>query len=84
MRLPIFTRPSRLSYSKSILFAAPASSFRITTTGTCFSRTRAMSDLVVQLTAPNGRTYAQPTGLFIGNEWVRGGDGDMIGSVNPT
>jgi hypothetical protein len=43
-----------------------------------------MSDLVVELTAPNGRKYAQPTGLFINNEWVKGGNGDMITSINPT
>ncbi|RAO72278.1 uncharacterized protein BHQ10_008290 [Talaromyces amestolkiae] len=29
-----------------------------------------MTDLQVKLTAPNGRTYIQPTGLFINNEWV--------------
>lgn len=40
--------------------------------------------LSVELTAPNGRKYAQPTGLFIDNEWVGGSDGEMITSINPS
>ncbi|KAK4990122.1 mitochondrial aldehyde dehydrogenase [Elasticomyces elasticus] len=43
-----------------------------------------MSDLTVELTAPNGRKYTQPTGLFINNEWVKGKKGDKITSINPT
>lgn len=43
-----------------------------------------MADLTVQLTAPNGRKYAQPTGLFINNEWVKSSDGGKITSINPT
>lgn len=43
-----------------------------------------MADLQVQLTAPNGRTYLQPTGLFINNEWVPSSDGKKIASINPT
>lgn len=31
---------------------------------------RKMSNLSVELTAPNGKKYTQPTGLFINNEWV--------------
>ena len=38
----------------------------------------------VQLTAPNGRTWSQPTGLFINNEFVPSTDGQMITTVNPT
>ncbi|KAH6655843.1 aldehyde dehydrogenase domain-containing protein [Truncatella angustata] len=41
-------------------------------------------DLIVQLTAPNGRTYQQPTGLFINNEWTASADGAQITSINPT
>ncbi|KAG5787013.1 hypothetical protein H9Q69_013915 [Fusarium xylarioides] len=40
--------------------------------------------LDVQLTAPNGRTYKQPTGLFINNEFVRSSNGNKITSINPT
>lgn len=43
-----------------------------------------MADLSVELTAPNGRKYVQPTGLFINNEWVGGSGGEMISSINPS
>ncbi|KAH7039721.1 aldehyde dehydrogenase domain-containing protein [Microdochium trichocladiopsis] len=42
------------------------------------------SDLIVRLTAPNGRQYDQPTGLFINNEWVASSDGGKITSINPS
>ncbi|KAH7129845.1 aldehyde dehydrogenase [Dactylonectria estremocensis] len=40
--------------------------------------------LDIQLTAPNGRKYAQPTGLFINNQWVKSSDGGKVTSINPT
>ena len=43
-----------------------------------------MADLAVQLTAPNGRSYSQPIGLFINNEWVKSSDGGKLASINPT
>lgn len=43
-----------------------------------------MSDLSVELTAPNGVKYIQPTGLFINNEWVKSTHGEKITSINPT
>lgn len=43
-----------------------------------------MSDLEVELTAPNGVKYKQPTGLFINNEWVKSKKGEKITSINPT
>ncbi|KAK1066772.1 mitochondrial aldehyde dehydrogenase [Friedmanniomyces endolithicus] len=43
-----------------------------------------MSHLSVELTAPNGKKYTQPTGLFINNEWVAGSKGNKITSINPT
>lgn len=43
-----------------------------------------MSDLSVQLTAPNGRSYAQPIGLFINNEFVASKSGEKITSINPS
>ncbi|KAK0387222.1 hypothetical protein NLU13_5535 [Sarocladium strictum] len=42
------------------------------------------SDLLQELTAPNGRKYTQPIGLFINNEWVKSSDGGKIASINPT
>ncbi|KAK5009141.1 mitochondrial aldehyde dehydrogenase [Cryomyces antarcticus] len=43
-----------------------------------------MSDLSIELTAPNGHKYTQPTGLFINNEWVKSKSGEKITSINPT
>jgi aldehyde dehydrogenase (NAD(P)+) len=42
-----------------------------------------MSSLSVQLTAPNGRVWTQPIGLFINNQWVKSSSGDKIASINP-
>jgi hypothetical protein len=42
-----------------------------------------MASLSVQLTAPNGRVWSQPTGLFINNQWVKSSDGDKIATINP-
>ena len=42
-----------------------------------------MSDLSVELTAPNGTKYTQPTGLFINNEFVKASGGGKITSINP-
>ncbi|KAL8714583.1 MAG: hypothetical protein Q9220_001531 [cf. Caloplaca sp. 1 TL-2023] len=42
------------------------------------------SDLSVELTAPNGHKYTQPTGLFINNEFVKSKAGDKITSINPS
>ncbi|PGH08762.1 hypothetical protein AJ80_07800 [Polytolypa hystricis UAMH7299] len=43
-----------------------------------------MSDLAIDLTAPNGRKYTQPLGLFINNEFVPSKSGQKIASINPT
>ncbi|OAA53831.1 Aldehyde dehydrogenase domain protein [Niveomyces insectorum RCEF 264] len=37
-----------------------------------------------QIKAPNGRTWTQPLGLFINNEFVKSSDGERIVSINPT
>ncbi|OHW90908.1 aldehyde dehydrogenase (NAD+) [Colletotrichum incanum] len=42
-----------------------------------------MSDLSVDLTAPNGVKYTQPTGLFINNEFVKSAKGETIDSIDP-
>jgi aldehyde dehydrogenase (NAD+) len=36
------------------------------------------------LTAPNGRQYDQPTGLFINNEWTPSINNTKLSSINPT
>ncbi|KAL3440659.1 aldehyde dehydrogenase domain-containing protein [Aspergillus insuetus] len=38
----------------------------------------------IRLTAPNGRKFTQPTGLFINNEFVKSVSGATIQSINPT
>ena len=43
-----------------------------------------MSDLSVDLTAPNGKKFTLPTGLFINNEFVKSSSGQRITSINPT
>lgn len=42
-----------------------------------------MANLSVQLTAPNGRAYDQPIGLFINNEFVPSKSGEKFASINP-
>ena len=43
-----------------------------------------MSDLFINLKAPNGREYNQPIGLFINNEFVKSSSGEKITTINPT
>lgn len=49
-----------------------------------FHASTIMSNLSVQLTAPNGRSYTQPIGLFINNEFVASKSGEKIASINPS
>lgn len=39
--------------------------------------------LIATLTAPNGKQYEQPLGLFINNEWVPAKSGQVIKSIDP-
>lgn len=43
-----------------------------------------MADLKVDLTAPNGKKFTLPTGLFINNEFVKGSSAEKVTSINPT
>ncbi|KAI9888873.1 MAG: mitochondrial aldehyde dehydrogenase [Vezdaea aestivalis] len=43
-----------------------------------------MSELVVALTAPNGKTFKLNRGLFINNEFVASKSGETITSINPS
>ncbi|KAI8954860.1 aldehyde dehydrogenase [Xylaria longipes] len=43
-----------------------------------------MADLKVDLTAPNGKKFTLPTGLFINNEFVKASGGESITSINPS
>ncbi|KAJ0160603.1 putative aldehyde dehydrogenase-like protein [Colletotrichum tanaceti] len=42
-----------------------------------------MGNLAVELTAPNGQKWTQPTGLFINNEFVPSSTGQTIPSIDP-
>ena len=42
-----------------------------------------MSDVTVELTAPNNTKYIQPIGLFINNEFVKSSSGEKFATVNP-
>lgn len=44
-----------------------------------------MSDLHIDLVAPNGKKYSQPLGLFINNEFVASTTNEpKITSISPT
>lgn len=43
-----------------------------------------MSELAIDLTAPNGKKFTLPTGIFINNEFVKSKAGEKITSINPT
>lgn len=38
----------------------------------------------VELTAPNGKKWTQPLGLFINNEFVKSKNEQKLASINPT
>ena len=42
-----------------------------------------MADLQLSLTAPNGRQYTQPIGLFINNQFVAAKSGDKFATISP-
>jgi hypothetical protein len=67
--------------SSSLFSARTYDSNRCTFTRNFSNNT--MSDLFVELTAPNGRKYKQPRGLFINNEFVASKSGETITSINP-
>ena len=69
----------KASYTRPKLFIP----LPIVVIGRRFSSTT-MSDLSVELIAPNGVKYTQPTGLFINNEWVKSKSGEKITTINPT
>lgn len=42
-----------------------------------------MTDLQVNLTAPNGQKISVSTGLFINNEFVKGSSAEKLASIDP-
>jgi hypothetical protein len=71
----------RFSSFRSTTLVAPLSTFQ----QRCFGSTPyKMSDLAIDLTAPNGKKITLPTGVFINNEFVKSKSGEKITSINPT
>lgn len=71
-------RPLRCS---SLAWNIPRASFP---SARRFHNSAVMSNVSVQLTAPNGRSYTQPIGLFINNEFVASKSGQKFASINPS
>jgi hypothetical protein len=67
-------RPSNLHLPNCNLLSGYRKSYNLYST---------MSDLFVELTAPNGRKIKQPRGLFINNEFVASQSGETITTINP-
>ncbi|KAK8173859.1 aldehyde dehydrogenase [Phyllosticta citrichinensis] len=76
-----FSRPVRHSSLAKGLNSLPLPRLAFVHTQGSF---KIMSDLSVEVTAPNGVKYTQPTGLFINNEFVKSVSGEKITSINPT
>jgi aldehyde dehydrogenase (NAD+) len=70
--------------SGGLSFTASRTTLSTVSNATFSATMRNMSDLTIELTAPNGKKYVQPTGLFINNEWVPGSKGNRIPSINPS
>ena len=67
------------TYTYKYAFYRPIS----TTPTRLFHSSRIMSDLQLSLTAPNGRQYLQPVGLFINNQFVAAKSGDKFATISP-
>ncbi|SPO01181.1 probable aldehyde dehydrogenase [Cephalotrichum gorgonifer] len=61
-----------------------ATAYRTFACSAPFARTYSSTAAGVRLTAPNGRSWTQPTGLFIGNEFVPSSNGQTLTTINPT
>lgn len=76
-------RKSAFNFSKEP-FPIPSLGVPRITTRNQSTATFKMSGLEVELTAPNGRKYIQPLGLFINGEWVKSSNGQKLSTINPT
>lgn len=48
-----------------------------------FSHTFPLRNMEAELTAPNGKKWSQPLGLFINNEFIKSGNDQKITTINP-
>lgn len=79
--------PARLcvripTYSYSYSYSYSSTAYRPISTR-LFHSSRIMADLQLSLTAPNGRQYSQPIGLFINNKFVAAKSGDKFATISP-
>ncbi|KAK6508492.1 hypothetical protein TWF506_010580 [Arthrobotrys conoides] len=56
---------------------------RLFSTTTMPSSSSSSSSLTQEIKAPNGVTYQQPTGLFVGGEWIKSKAGNKLATINP-
>jgi aldehyde dehydrogenase (NAD+) len=42
-----------------------------------------MAEMLTTITAPNGKQFEQPLGLFINNEFVPSSDSQKLDTINP-
>lgn len=81
------TLQSRSSLQPRSLLSSPRTNpsplFAIRSKKRLFSSTAKMAGLNIDLTAPNGKRFTLPTGLFINNEFVKSSSSEKITSINP-
>ena len=79
----MFKLPAR--YCTFVQSAIPSRFFVTLSNQRAFSSAAlSMSDLSIDLKAPNGRKITLPTGIFINNEFIKSSSGEKITSINPT
>lgn len=67
---------------RQVYHAQLSSSRTFSSSSPFFSNTK--PNMEVELTAPNGKKWTQPLGLFINNEFVKSNNEQKLASINPT
>lgn len=67
---------------RRVYHAQLSSSRTFSSSSPFFSNTK--PNMEVELTAPNGKKWTQPLGLFINNEFVKSTNEQKLASINPT
>jgi hypothetical protein len=80
----LFKQALPLLRFSSLRSTSSVASFSIVQQRCFLSAPYKMSDLSIDLTAPNGKKFTLPTGIFINNEFVKSKSGEKITSINPT
>jgi hypothetical protein len=80
----LFKQALPLLRFSSLRSTSSVASFSIVQLRRFLSAPYKMSDLSIDLTAPNGKKFTLPTGIFINNEFVKSKSGEKITSINPT